>query len=184
MSDFWLTLVAFFAATNPAGVLVTMASAPGASRERLSAVVIGLVVAGALLLVAALASDSILDFLEVEPETFRISAGVVMVTVGIYALLLGPFDYPIERGWRGALFPLAFPLLAGPAALAAAISYAEDPGRGETIAAALIVAGASAAAVLAPAGRYKLLLTALTRLTGALLIAIAAGLIVDGIRAV
>ena len=182
MSDFGVVLIAFVAAVNPAGALATMTPARPTLSARLPIAVAALAIGAGLLVVAALVEGPLLDALDLEPETFRISAGTIMVTAGAYALLIGPLAYPIEEGWRGALFPFAFPLLAGPASLAAAVAYADDPGEGEAIGAGLVVVAVTAALFLVTRPRARPLLEALTRLTGAVLIAIAVGLIVSGVR--
>ena len=187
MSDFLRLLAVFFAAINPASALLVAAGLRFRDRrERRTAVAIAAVLAGALVAAAAFAADQLLDALEIEPETFRIAAGIVMATTGIYATLRpGPAVPPGEGGRAAGLFPLGIPTLLTPAALAAAISYGADEGPGRTIGAALIVLAVAAGALFVlPTGRWKAPADGLARLTGALLVVLGVALIVDGVQAV
>ena len=183
MSGFFPTLLLIFAAVNPPAVLATVMAA-GHGRLQPKAAGIAFLGAAVLLLAVIFASDALLDAFELEPETFRISAAIVMVATGIAFIFFGPFSYPVEPGWKGALFPLAFPLLAGPAALTAALTRSADAGNPGTILATLIVVGAVAAGVFALSGRTSPIPGAVARLIGAVLIYRAVSLLIEGIRAV
>ena len=183
MTDFLQLLVFMFAAVNP----FAAAAAPKPAGRRLApSVVAGGAVAGLVLVGgAALLSSPILDGLGVAPETFRVGAGVVFLVVGASCLWRGGSLY--GGSWDGtatAILSLALPVLATPAALAAAVTYGADRGEGETLAAAVIVIGVAAGLVAARIGRFESAVDALARLTGALLIVVAAGLIVSGVRAI
>ena len=188
MTDYLKLVLIFFAAVNPANVAVAMAAAPGASaRDRRTMAVVGIVAAGVLLAAAALASDRLLDLLDVAPETFRIAAGIVMVTAGVRALWGNSHGAEeVAEGWRGGLFPLGVPLLAGPAAVAATISYGVDEGKGIAFGAVVPAIILAAALCLASADRRALRspLRAAMMLTGALLVGAGAGLVVEGVRAI
>ena len=183
MTEFLQLAFYLFAAVNPAAA----AGAPEPRGRALAAEVVAGAAAFAFLMLAAGAgfSDAILDALGVEPETFRVGAGVVLLVSGGLAVWRGsaPHDGPWE-GRAVAIFPLGMPVLATPAAVAAAISYGADDGVGKTIAAAGLVLIAAAALLFARAGRYRAATDAVARLTGAALVAVAAGLIVDGVRAI
>lgn len=185
MSDFARLLVIFLAAVNPAAVALavqdrfaTGATSPPAAKT----VLIGAGAALALLATAVLAADPLLDFLDVAPETFRIAAGIVMATTGVFAAWRARVAAaPLEGDWRDGVFPLALPLLAGPAGLVAAMSYGLDEGRGLTFVAAAVVVTLASALCLAQTRRATRPLDALARIAGALLVVIAAGLIVEGV---
>ncbi len=183
MSELGITILLLFASVNPPAVLATV-NASGHGRLRVKAAAIAFLAAAALLLGATFGADGFLDALQLEPETFRISAGIVLAVTGAAFILFGPFSYPVEPGWRSGLFPLAFPLLAGPAALAAVLTRSADEGEPETVIAALIVTAAVAAGVFALSGRSTPVVPVLARLIGAVLIFRAVGLVIDGIRAV
>lgn len=183
MTDFLQLLVFVFAAVNPAAA----ASAPSPAGQRLRLAVVGLGAAIALGLIGggAVLADPILDGLGVEPETFRVGAGVVFLIGGALAALHG--GTPHRGEWQGlsaAVFPLALPVLATPAALAAAVTFGADRGSAETTLAAAIAVGIAAGLVAVRAGRFEAAADAVARTTGALLIVVAAGLIVSGVRAI
>lgn len=183
MSGIGMTILLIFAAVNPPAVLATMNRT---IEERLSwkVAAVAFLAAAALLLAVTFAADTFLDTLELEPETFRISAGIVMAVTGAALLLFGPFAYTVQPGRKGAIFPLAFPLLASPAAFAAVLTRSADKGEPQVVLASLVVVGAVAAGVFALSGRPVPFAGALARLIGALLIFRAVGLVIDGIRSV
>lgn len=183
MSGIGMTILLIFAAVNPPAVLATVNRAV---EERLhwKVAAIAFLAAAALLLAATFAADAFLDALQLEPETFRISAGIVMAVTGVAFLLFGPLSYAVEPGWKGALLPFAFPLLASPAAFAAVLTRSADKGEPQVVLASLIVVGAVAAGVFALSGRATPFAGPLARLIGAVLIFRAVGLVIDGIRSV
>ncbi len=186
MTDYLKLALIFLAAVNPANVALALAAAPGQSAgERRTAVGVGIVAAGALLAVAALVPDGLLDLLDVAPETFRIAAGIVMVTVAVRTLWSpGQGGQDVAPGWRGGIFPLGIPLLAGPATVAAAMSYGVDEGTGLALGALAPAVLLAATLSLATGERRSLqnALRAAALLTGALLVVAGAGLIVSGVR--
>jgi small neutral amino acid transporter SnatA (MarC family) len=183
VTDFLQLLVFLVAAVNPAAA----AGAPEPAGRALSGRVLGFGTIVAVVLVGgvALLADPILDGLGVEPETFRVGAGVVLLIGGALAVWNGcaPHRGPWD-GDRAAIFPLGLPVLATPAALAAAVSYGADEGSGQTLAAAMIALGGAAALVALRAGGFVAATDAVARVTGGVLVAVAAGLIVSGVRAI
>jgi small neutral amino acid transporter SnatA (MarC family) len=173
----------FFAAVNPAAVA-------GTPQPRGHALAREVIAGGALFGLAVLAAaaglaEPILDGLGVEPETFRMGAGVVLLVSGALAVWQGAAAH--QGPWEGrgaALFPLGLPVIATPAAVAAAISYGADDGAAKTMAAAAVIVAAASALLFARAGRYQAAIDGVARLTGAALVAVAAGLVVDGVRAI
>jgi multiple antibiotic resistance protein len=185
MTEFWRILVVFVAAINAPAVALAMRGwgERGDDRTRLAVAVVGLATAFALFLPAALAGDALLDLLDVAPETFRIAAGIVMVTSGTAVVWRG--EAAVEGaggGWLAGVFPLGLPLLAGPAALAAAISYGVDEGSGKTLGALAAPLLLGFVFVVVRAGRWPGAMGAVSRALGALLVVAAVGLIVEGIR--
>lgn len=183
MNDYLRLLVVFFAAVNPAAVATAMV-AKGAEHESRVPCVIGAAIAIALFAVAVLVSSSMLDWLQIEPETFRVAAGIVMALGGAYTIWFGRWGIHSDvPGYQTAVFPLALPLLAGPAGLIAALSYSVDDGAGRTLG-AVVVSVAIGAMLVAIGPRQAAALDAVARITGGLLVAIAAGLVVSGVRAI
>ncbi len=195
MSEVPLLLAVFWAAINPPA---SVASLPETFRaiergRRVRLVLAGWGAAAVLLALAALLHGPFLDLLDVSASSFDIAAGIVMLAGAARPLLRGRAIEEataslLDASPRGAVVPLAVPLLASPAALAAAIAYGERAGAAPTIAVAVAVSGVAVLAmVVGPLLRWRHrqpLDEALARLTGALLVVVAIGLIVDGVLSV
>ena len=194
MSELPLLLIVFWAALNPPASAASLASAtlpPSRQTDRLLAA--AGVIAAALLLLAAVLRGPLLDLLDVSAASFDIAAGLVMLAGAVRPLLRGR---AIEEGIasaagdgrRAVLAPLAVPLLATPAALAAAVSWGERAGEAQTAIAAIVLVALSAlwlARAPQPSSRAgRAALDALARLTGVLLAVLAVGLVVRGVLAV
>ena len=192
MSDVPLLLAVFWGALNPPASVASLPEAFSAvARERRARLLVAAwAVAGALLVLATLLHEPLFDLLEISPPSFDVAAGIVMLAGAVRPLVRGRAIEEttaslVGGGWRAALAPLAVPLLATPAALAAAVSYGERSDEGATIVVALAISGLGALLLAAEpllrprAGRA--IFEALARLTGALLVAASIGLIVDGV---
>jgi small neutral amino acid transporter SnatA (MarC family) len=83
-----------------------------------------------------------------------------------------------------AVSPLGLPVLAPASALAAAVTYGADRGEGEALAAGAIMVIAGAALIAVRAGRFEAVFDAVARVSGGLLVLVAAGLVVSGVRAI
>ncbi len=183
MTGFLQLLVFMLAAVNPAGA----AAAVGSPGSRLPRQVLALAWAGAVvaLSLAAVLADQILNGLGVEPETFRIAAGVVLMVAGALSVWTGGTAH--EGPWEGrgiALFPLALPVLVSPASLASVISYGADRSLAQVVGATAIALSAAGGMIALRAGRYAAAVDGTARVTGALLVAVGTGLIVQGVRAI
>ena len=183
MTDFLQLLVYFVAAVNPAAA----AAAPKPPGKALEPAVLGggVLVAAVLLGLAVLLAEPILDGLGVEPETFRVGAGVVFLVAAALAVWNGGAPHAGPWDGRGvAVFPLGLPVLATPAALAAAVTYGADEGSGKTLAAAGIALAVAGVLLAIRAGRREAAMDGIARVTGGVLAIVAAGLIVSGVRAI
>jgi multiple antibiotic resistance protein len=158
-------------------------------------------IAGAILIGAALIGDWLLTVLNISLAAFRIAGGLLLFSIAS-EMLLGvrisregaAAEQAIEEHVRNiAAFPLAIPLLAGPGAITATVLLAGRTGHDPLLLAVLIgvviaVAAACALTFLfaAPIGRLLGMTgnTVLARLLGVLLAALAVQYVVDGIRAV
>lgn len=184
MTDTWQLAVLFFATVNPGSVAAAFVPVPArAGIPRIAGVAIA--VAAIAFLAAAFAAEPLLDGLEIEQETFRIAAGVVMLVAGAQAIVFGhPRTLESATGWRRGVYPLGIPLLVGPATLIATVNFAADPDAAEwrTLGALVpaLVLGLALALWAPPKTRPPL--EAVGRLTGALAIALAAALVVSGVR--
>ncbi|MXZ46366.1 MAG: hypothetical protein F4Z08_05145 [Chloroflexi bacterium] len=195
MSDVLLLLAVFWAAVNPPASIASLPDGfesidPGGRRRLL---VGGWLAAGVLLVAATMLHGQFLDLLGVAAPSFDIAAGIVMLAGAWRPLLRGRAIEEstaslLDTSDRAALIPLALPLLASPAALAAAISHGARVGEGETIVVALVVAGIAALAMgtgpLLQWRQRQAVAGVLARLTAGLLVFIAVALIVDGVFSV
>lgn len=195
MSEFTRSLFALIVAAAPLGALPLFAAyLRGLSPETRLRGSIGVgLLSLAMLVVVVAAGDPFLDWIEVSPENFQIGAAVIMGPIAVRLLITGdvmatPDETSGEMPVRAWLVPLAFPLVAGPASLAAALSYGTRFSEGEVIgAAALAVAIAAFVCAFSvqlmralgsvPAG-------ALGRLNGALMMIVIVELMIDGIQSV
>ena len=194
MSELPLLLIVFWAALNPpasAAALASVGAPPEAQRMRLLAAASAL--AALLLLLAALLHGPLLDLLDVSAASFDVAAGIVMLAGAARPLLRGrAIEEAVAAaagdGRRAILAPLAVPLIATPAALAAAVSWGERAGEAPTALAAIVLVAVAGhwlgRGPLPHAGAGRAILDALARLTGLLLAVIAVGLVVQGILAV
>jgi small neutral amino acid transporter SnatA (MarC family) len=172
--------IAFFVACNPAAA--TVALAHDRRTDRPIPVIAGAVAALVALVLAAAASDALLDVLDLNLGTYRVGAGAVLVAAGLRWLVVGaPRDaIEPETDLRLAGF-VAFPTLLTPAAAALAVSVGAEEG-------VAVVAGAAAISiVLGGLGVYlrrqvpTALAVALVRLIAAGTVVVGVDLVVDGL---
>jgi len=173
-------LLAFVAAVNPAAVAIAV-------RPRRSKTLVAAAagITFALALVAAAASEGVLDALDVTPETFRVAAAVVLGLTAARWLVIGARPVAVDPptdGWRAMAVPLLIPVLVTPALATVSIAVGADDGVAvAALGAAVALALAWGAAVVrGPA----LVWSWAARLFGALGIAVALALAVDGVRSV
>ncbi|MEP6871304.1 MAG: MarC family protein [Anaerolineaceae bacterium] len=185
--NYWQLSVVFFAAINPPAIALAMGrrGEDHDARFRWLVPAIGVAIAAVLYGLAAVGAERVLHGLDIEPESFRLAAGIVMAAVGIFVIWRGaPDTTGDDVGLQAAVFPLALPLLFSPAGLVAAVTYGADDGGGKAFGALVLALAIAAVLLVSQPRRGMPALDALARITGALLVVIAAGLVVDGVRAV
>ena len=181
MSEFPRILVTLLFAANP----FLLAAALG-GRPRTTVLAQAAATAGLILIVAAGVAGPLLDALSIEPETFRIAAGVIMLVTGAAAAF--PFGSPraIPIGETGrfvpGVFPLGWPGLASAGAVAAAMSYSADSGAGVTVIAAVLAVAVSLGALSVIARSPRIWPLSAGRFCGGVLVVLAVDLIVAGIQ--
>jgi multiple antibiotic resistance protein len=196
-------LLTLFVVVDPVALsptfLVVTDGMPRASRR--SVAVRASMIAGGILVGAALIGDWLLHTLEISLSAFRIAGGLLLFSIatemvfGVRSRHEGEAaEQALEERVRNvAAFPLAIPLLAGPGAITATVLLA---GRadGDIVLHAILIA---AVAVVAAASLVSFLCAewigwllgmtgniVLSRLLGVLLAALAVQYVVDGIRIV
>ncbi len=196
-------LLTLFVVVDPVGLTPTfLAVTHGLPRAaRRSVALRASLIAGAILIGAALLGDWLFRTLGISLAAFRIAGGLLLFAIA-FEMLFGVrmrregqvAEQAVEEHVRNiAAFPLAIPLLAGPGAITATVLLA---GRadgnpllvGLLIAVVVVVSAASYVAFIF-AGRISRLLgmtgnIVLSRLLGVVLAALAVQFVVDGIRAI
>lgn len=197
MSDFAICLAGLFATVAPFGALSAVLRykrdiAQQQSRDvprTWQLTLLSLVAAFALLTVAALVSDPLLDALHISGPSFEFAAAAAMIPPAIRLLVFG--DSMAPPAWKlpdyAWLVPFPLPLLAGPVSLIAAISYADRFGVTEaTVAAAIALSLTTTLFATLPTWQRArpLVVQMLGRLSGVLLVAMAAEMVLDGLHSV
>jgi multiple antibiotic resistance protein len=161
----------------------------------------GVLVGGSILLLFALLGERLLGVLGIGMPAFRIAGGLLLLAIGFEMV----FERRSERRAGSAeslrdeqyfqdisVFPLAIPLLAGPAAITTAVlqtgAHAGDlAGQAVVLAAMLIVLAMVAASLLASTLVASMigpkLVAVMSRLLGLVLSALAVQQVIDGLKA-
>ena len=186
-------VVSFFAIVDPIGnILVFHLFTRGlAYRQKLIAAVVAVVASFVMLLAFSLGGQTVLEFLGISAESFQVAAGLLLVPPAYRLVMEGqPAPEDAEASYSPidfALVPLATPLIAGPGALAATTSFAQDLGEATTVAAFSVVLLITLVAFAAAGQLFSLmgapLLRVMARIVGILLFAIAVDFVLDGARA-
>jgi multiple antibiotic resistance protein len=196
-------LLTLFVVVDPVGLVPTfLAVTEGLPQAlRRSVAVRASVIAGLILIGAALIGDWLLRILAISLPAFRIAGGLLLFSIAsemVFGVRIRreaeAAEEAIEEQARNiAAFPLAIPLLAGPGAITATVLLAGRAG-GEPLLIALLIAVVvlvAACCFLAflfaeRIGRYLGLTgnIVLSRLLGVLLAALAVQYVVDGVRAI
>ncbi|MEA2982088.1 MAG: multiple antibiotic resistance protein [Alphaproteobacteria bacterium] len=195
-------LVTLLVVVDPVGLvpafLATTDGLPGKSRRQVA--LRACLIAGAILIGAALIGDWLLRQLGITLPAFRIAGGLLLFAVA-FDMVLGwrverdakDAEQAVEEHIRDiAAFPLAIPLMAGPGAITATILLAGQAAyRPQWLTALLVVVVVVMAACLVSflaAERIGKLLgvtgnVVLSRLLGVIVAALAVQYVVDGVRA-
>jgi multiple antibiotic resistance protein len=179
--------------TDPPGMMPIFLALTGAmpAGERNRAAWQAVALALGVIVVFAVAGQTLLDYLHVEVPALQAAGGLLLILVAL-ELLTGKTDEPEQQSTSNiALVPLGTPLLAGPGAIVATMLFVQrSDGLADYVAiAAGIVAvmiavwltlrfSGGIAKVLRPGG-----IEVLTRIAGLLLAAIAVQLIADAVAA-
>jgi small neutral amino acid transporter SnatA (MarC family) len=189
VTDFVRTALALFLTVAPLGALPAFQSLTVTESRTQTALACS---SAAFILLASLClvADQLLDWLAVSAENFQLAAALIFLPHAFHMIARGNSSSPREAKAIGPwvwFLPLTTPLLVSPASAAAAVSYAARFGTTGSIAAcALVIAFTAGALALIPvlSGRAALSLATFNRFCGALLVAVAIELAVDGVRSV
>ncbi|WP_433531190.1 MarC family protein [Micromonospora sp. CA-263727] len=179
--------------TDPPGMMPIFLALTGplAARERNRAAWQAVALALGVIVVFAVAGQTLLAYLHVDLPALQAAGGLLLILVAL-ELLTGKTDDPTKQATANiALVPLGTPLLAGPGAIVATMLFVQqaDGAADYTAIAAAIVAVMLAVWIVLrfSGGIVKVLrpggIEVLTRIAGLLLAAIAVQLIADAIFA-
>ena len=190
----------FFVTIDPIGVVPIFLSLTAhlAPAERRRVAIKGTAIAALLLVGFALAGEALLNWLGIGMPAFRIAGGLLLLVIAGEMLFERRNERRAQRADSAAegeadalaVFPLAVPLLAGPAALTAAVlmmsEHAGDPAAQGTVLATLLGVMAGAGVLLLVSAKVASLLgrgaiDVTTRLLGIILAALAIQFVLDGI---
>ena len=121
--------IALFTITNPIGTLpifLSLTSAQTPNQQRRTAVLVGIAVA-IVLVVSLLAGNLILQAFGIDITAFKIAGNALVATIG-WAMLVAKPGGPVavNPGQSPVVVPLAIPVLAGPGAIALAITFSHS----------------------------------------------------------
>jgi multiple antibiotic resistance protein len=179
--------------TDPPGMMPIFLALTGplSARDRHRAAWQAVALALGVIVVFAVAGQTLLDYLHVDLPALQAAGGLLLVLVAL-ELLTGKADDPSQQSTSNiALVPLGTPLLAGPGAIVATMLFvqqAEGAADITAIAAAIVAVMVAVWIVLRFSGGIVRVLRpggieVLTRIAGLLLAAIAVQLIADAVAA-
>jgi multiple antibiotic resistance protein len=189
--EFFVTLLVI---VDPPGMVPVFLALTGTlpARERARAGTQAVLLALGVIVIFAVAGQTLLDYLHVQLPALQGAGGLLLILVALQ-LLTGKTDEPSEQGGTSnvALVPIGTPLLAGPGAIVATMLFvqrADGIGEYTVIGFAILAVMLSVWLVLRFSGVIVRLLRpagieVLTRIAGLLLAAIAVQLIADAAAA-
>lgn len=160
----------------------------------------GVVVAGVILVLFAIGGESFLDLLGIGMPAFRIAGGILLFLVALDMLFVHDTalrrtseneDEEAERRRNVSIFPLAFPLIAGPGAMTSVVllmGHADGNvfRQGLVLVVLAIMLAVLLAALLLTGRMIRLLgvtgVNVVTRVLGLVLAALAVQFVIDGAR--
>nr|WP_218908206.1 MarC family protein [Micromonospora jinlongensis] len=193
MKLFGEVFVTLLVITDPPGMMPIFLALTGPlpARDRNRAAWQAVTLALGVIVVFAVAGQTLLDYLHVDLPALQAAGGLLLVLVAL-ELLTGKADDPSQQVTSNiALVPLGTPLLAGPGAIVATMLFVQQAdGLGEFSAIAVAILAVMVAVWIVlrfSGGIVKILrpggIEVLTRIAGLLLAAIAVQLIADAVAA-
>ena len=202
MIDLFISaFVTLFVVIDPPGCAPIYASlTTGASvAQRRSMAVRATVIAGFILIFFAMFGEGLLSFLHIDLDSFRIAGGIMLFLIELEMVFEKRTQRREDRAQKiidtpevedVSIFPMAMPMIAGPGSIASVMLLMS---RGHGIAHTLVILAAMAAILaltliaLLLAGPLMRIMgqkieAVITRLLGVLLAALAAQIVIDGIR--
>lgn len=187
--DLLRSVIALFVIIDPLGTIpifiaITKNQTKKAKNEISNTAV---VTAGILLIVFAVAGTQILSVFGINISSFMIAGGILLFIISIELIIHGEWTFGGNNvSDESGIFPLAFPLMAGPGAIAAVLLSFETSGLLLTLLSIVIVMGITyviyhlSDLIYRVLGRRGSLI--ITRIFAILVAAIAVQYVVDGLK--
>jgi multiple antibiotic resistance protein len=200
--NLWSAFVTLFVTIGPieTAAVFTSLTAGIHHAHRTSLAARAIIIAGGLLLVFALAGDTVLSLLHVSLPAFRIAGGILLFLQALTLTFSSPGlssisekeHHEAEGPGDIAVFPLAFPIIASPGSLAAVVllmGHSKIGFAGLMVLAILLVCLALTYLALILSEHFTRILgktgsDVVGRISGVLLAALAVQFVLDGIRQV
>jgi multiple antibiotic resistance protein len=161
-----------------------------APKRQRTLIVRELVIALAIIILFSFLGEGLMQFLDIQPHTIQIAGGIILFLLCLKMIFPVHHDPDADLPHRSEPFivPLAVPLVAGPAVLAAVIIYAKQEQSRWVMTGAILLAWLASLIILLASSYLKTLLgwrgiLALERLMGLILILIAVQMFLSGLGA-
>ncbi|KAA2283150.1 MarC family protein [Candidatus Nitrosocosmicus sp. SS] len=187
--DLLRSVIALFVIIDPLGTIpifiaITKNQTKKARKEISNTAII---TAGILLFVFAIAGTQILSFFGINISSFMIAGGILLFMISIELIIHGDWTFGGNNvSDESGVFPLAFPLLAGPGAIASVLLSFETSGLLLTLFSIMIVMGITYVIYRLSDSIYRVLgrrgSLIITRIFAILVAAIAVQYVVDGLK--
>ncbi|MGB7978868.1 MAG: MarC family protein [Chlamydiales bacterium] len=149
-----------------------------------------LLIALFIIILFTFVGDGLMQFLHIESDTIQIAGGIILFLLCLKMIFPPPHDpnESIAHDSEPFIVPLAVPLVAGPAVLAAVMIYAKQEEDSLIMVGAILIAWLSSLVILLASSFLKQVLgwrgiVALERLMGLVLILISVQMFLSGISA-
>ena len=172
--------IAYLAAVNPPRLRIGLPEADG--RARFGPLLAGSVLVFVITAALALTAESLLEWFQITPESWRMASGIIVGLVGARVLVAPQrAEEPVLDGWGAALVPVAFPLLFTPQLATLAVLFGGT--ESSSVAVGMLALAMVVAVGVGMMRRTRdALWLASARFFGALLIIVAVLEVVEGIR--
>ena len=172
--------IAYLAAVNPPRLRIGLPEADG--RARFGPLLAGSVLVFVITAALALTAESVLEWFQITPESWRMASGIIVGLVGARVLVAPQrAEEPVLDGWGAALVPVAFPLLFTPQLATLAVLFGGT--ESSSVAVGMLALAMVVAVGVGMMRRTRdALWLASARFFGALLIIVAVLEVVEGIR--
>ena len=186
--DLLRSVIALFVVIDPLGTipLFITITQKKTKKERNEISKTAVITAGGLLIIFAIAGTQILSIFGITIASFMIAGGILLFIIPVELLTHGSWRFGGDISDDSGIIPLAFPLLAGPGAIAAVILSFQTTGLIITLISIVIVIGITYVIYYLTDPIYRILgrrgSLIITRVFAILVAAIAVQYIVNGLQ--